>query len=180
MLTEAAALQRRRGPRAIDTLIVSMTRTADDVVAAEQLADEVGLAVDVVPLLETIDDLRGARGLVEALLESRPRPRLEVMVGYSDSGKDGGVVTAQWEIFQAQENLAWLAGERGVELTVFHGRGGSAGRGEGRRTLRSSRNLPTPSQGGSSSPSRARRSPSSTACRGSREGTSRPQSLRPC
>ena len=53
------------------------------------------------------------------------------MVGYSDSGKDGGVVTAQWEIFQAQEALAWLAGERGVELTVFHGRGGSAGRGGG-------------------------------------------------
>ena len=55
------------------------------------------------------------------------------MVGYSDSGKDGGVVTAQWEIFRAQEKLAWLAGERGVELTVFHGRGGSAGRAEGRR-----------------------------------------------
>jgi phosphoenolpyruvate carboxylase len=54
-----------------------------------------------------------------------------VMVGYSDSGKDGGVVTAQWEIFSAQERLAWLAGERGVELTVFHGRGGSAGRGGG-------------------------------------------------
>ncbi len=53
------------------------------------------------------------------------------MVGYSDSGKDGGVVTAQWEIFRAQERLAWLAGERGVELTVFHGRGGSAGRGGG-------------------------------------------------
>jgi phosphoenolpyruvate carboxylase len=53
------------------------------------------------------------------------------MVGYSDSGKDGGVITAQWEIFRAQERLAWLAGERGVELTVFHGRGGSAGRGGG-------------------------------------------------
>ena len=131
VLTEGAALQRRRGVRAIDTLVVSMTRTAEDVLAAEQLVAETGLEVDVVPLLETIDDLRGARALVEELLDRSPRTRLEVMVGYSDSGKDGGVVTAQWEIFQAQESLAWLAGERGVELTVFHGRGGSAGRGGG-------------------------------------------------
>ena len=85
----------------------------------------------MVPLLETIDDLHGAEALVAELLDRSPRPRLEVMVGYSDSGKDGGVITAQWEIFRAQERLSWLAGERGVELTVFHGRGGSAGRGGG-------------------------------------------------
>ena len=131
VLEEAAALQRRRGSRAIDTLIVSMTRTADDVLGAESLADRAGLDVTVVPLLETIDDLRGAEALAAELLDRSPRARLEVMVGYSDSGKDGGVVTAQWEIFRAQERLAWLAGERGVELTVFHGRGGSAGRGGG-------------------------------------------------
>jgi phosphoenolpyruvate carboxylase len=131
VLEEAATLQRRRGREAIDTLIVSMTRSADDVVGAEALAERVGLDVTVVPLLETIDDLRGAASLVEDLLERSPRSRLEVMVGYSDSGKDGGVITAQWEIFRAQETLAWLAGERGVELTVFHGRGGSAGRGGG-------------------------------------------------
>jgi phosphoenolpyruvate carboxylase len=53
------------------------------------------------------------------------------MVGYSDSGKDGGFLAANWEIYRAQERLAWLAGERGVELTVFHGRGGSTGRGGG-------------------------------------------------
>ena len=98
---------------------------------AEGLAAEAGLDVEVVPLLETIDDLRGSAALVEELLERSPRERLEVMVGYSDSGKDGGVVTAQWEIFRAQESLAWLAGEHGVELTIFHGRGGSAGRGGG-------------------------------------------------
>lgn len=131
VLAEAAALQRRRGPACIDTLVVSMTRTADDVRAAEALAAEAGLAVTVVPLLETIDDLRGAETLAADLLDGGGRDRLEVMVGYSDSGKDGGVVTAQWEIFRAQEALAWLAGERGVELTVFHGRGGSAGRGGG-------------------------------------------------
>ena len=131
LLAEAAALQRRRGPGCIDTLIVSMTRSADDVLAAESLATEVGLDVQVVPLLETIDDLRGASALVEELLDRSPRQRLEVMVGYSDSGKDGGIVTAQWEVFRAQESLAWIAGERDVELTVFHGRGGSAGRGGG-------------------------------------------------
>jgi len=131
VLAEAAALQRRRGADAIDTLIVSMTHSAEDVVLAESLAAQAGLDVTVVPLLETIDDLRGAESLAAELLERRPSSRLEVMVGYSDSGKDGGVVTAQWEIFRAQERLAWLAGERGVELTVFHGRGGSAGRGGG-------------------------------------------------
>jgi phosphoenolpyruvate carboxylase len=130
-LAEAAALQARRGARCIDTLIVSMTRTAGDVLAAEELAAEAGLDVAVVPLLETIDDLRGAPALAAEVLDRSPRERLEVMVGYSDSGKDGGIVTAQWEIFRAQEALAWLAGERGVELTVFHGRGGSAGRGGG-------------------------------------------------
>jgi phosphoenolpyruvate carboxylase len=131
VLAEAAALQRRRGPEAIDTLIVSMTHSAEDVLLAESLAEQARLDVTVVPLLETIDDLRGAESLAAELLDRRPSSRLELMVGYSDSGKDGGVVTAQWEIFRAQERLAWLAGERGVELTVFHGRGGSAGRGGG-------------------------------------------------
>ena len=74
-------------------------------------------------------------------MEERGR-RLEVMVGYSDSGKDGGYLTAQWEIFRAQERLAALADERGIELTVFHGRGGSTGRGEGPRTQRSSPSPP--------------------------------------
>ena len=65
-----------------------------------------------------------------ALVERRGR-RLEVMVGYSDSGKDGGYLTAAWETYRAQEALAALAAERDVELTIFHGRGGSAGRGGG-------------------------------------------------
>ena len=131
VLAEAAALQHERGLECIDRLVVSMTHSADDVLLAEELAADAGLDIAVAPLLETIDDLRGSSALVEELLERSPRERLEVMVGYSDSGKDGGVVTAQWEIFRAQEALAWLAGERGVELTIFHGRGGSAGRGGG-------------------------------------------------
>ena len=131
LLAEAAALQRRRGAGVVDTVIVSMTRSAADVLAAEALVAEIGLEATVVPLLETIDDLRGAAGVVAELLDRSPRLQLEVMVGYSDSGKDGGPLTAQWEIFRAQEALAWLAGEHDVELTVFHGRGGSAGRGGG-------------------------------------------------
>ena len=91
------------------------------------------------PLFETIDDLRAAPAVVDELLaeprfarliERRGR-RLEVMVGYSDSGKDGGYLTAQWEILRAQEALSALAARRRLELTIFHGRGGSAGRGGG-------------------------------------------------
>jgi phosphoenolpyruvate carboxylase len=130
-LDAAARAQRRHGVGALDRLIVSMTRTAADVLAAEALAAEAGLAVQGVPLLETIDDLRRAPTLVAELLDSSPRPALEVMVGYSDSGKDGGPLTAQWEIYRAQEQLVELALARGVSLTVFHGRGGSAGRGGG-------------------------------------------------
>ena len=83
------------------------------------------------PLLETIADLRAAGPLVEEILDRSPRRRLEVMVGYSDSGKDGGYLAAQWEIYRAQEELTRIAADRDVELTIFHGRGGSAGRGGG-------------------------------------------------
>ncbi len=130
-LVAAAQLQRRHGRQALDRLIVSMTSTADDLANAEQLARDAGLDVEAVPLFETIADLRNADAVVAAHLDARPRERLEVMVGYSDSGKDGGVLAANWEIFRAQERLAALAAERGVELTIFHGRGGSTGRGGG-------------------------------------------------
>ncbi len=130
-LATGARMQARHGREALDTLIVSMTHSVDDVEAAERLAAEAGLEVRVVPLLETIDDLRGAGALIGELLDRRPRPHLEVMVGYSDSGKDGGYLTANWEIFRAQEDLARVAVAHGSELTVFHGRGGSAGRGGG-------------------------------------------------
>ncbi len=130
-LAAAADAQAGHGPRAMDRLIVSMTRTADDVLDAEALAREAGALLEGVPLLETIADLRGAGRLVEEILDRSPRTHLEVMVGYSDSGKDGGYLAAQWEIYRAQEELARVGEARGVELTIFHGRGGSAGRGGG-------------------------------------------------
>lgn len=126
----------RHGSEALDTVIVSGTSSAADVLAALELSRE---PLSVVPLFESIDDLRAARRIVEELLdearfarrvEERGR-RFEVMVGYSDSGKDGGYLTAQWEIYRAQEELAALAAARGLQLTIFHGRGGSAGRGGG-------------------------------------------------
>ena len=138
-LGAVGAAQERLGEAAVDTVIVSGTESAADVLAVVDLAAEAGARVSPVPLFETIADLREAPAIVEALLdeprfarvvEERGR-RLEVMVGYSDSGKDGGYLTAQWEIFRAQERLAALVSARRIELTVFHGRGGSTGRGGG-------------------------------------------------
>ena len=100
------------------------------------------------PLLETIADLRGAAALVGELLDRRPRPEQEVMVGYSDSGKDGGYLAATWEVYRAQEELVALGRTRGVELTLFQGRGGAAGRGGGPGTPRSSPSRPARSTAG--------------------------------
>jgi phosphoenolpyruvate carboxylase len=130
-LVAAARAQVRHGPAAIGRLIVSMTSSAGDVLDAERLAADAGLDIHGVPLLETIVDLHGAAGLVSELLDRRPRPEQEVMVGYSDSGKDGGYLAATWEIYRAQEELVALGKARGVELTLFQGRGGAAGRGGG-------------------------------------------------
>jgi phosphoenolpyruvate carboxylase len=123
------AARQRHGAEAVDTVIVSGTERADDVLAAFELGPE----LSVVPLFETIADLQAAPRIVSELLHAgvAREGRMEVMVGYSDSGKDGGYLAAQWAIFQAQEALAALASERGVALTIFHGRGGSAGRGGG-------------------------------------------------
>jgi phosphoenolpyruvate carboxylase len=138
-LGAVAGAQKRWGESAVDTAIVSGTESAEDVLAVAHVAAEAGARISPVPLFETIHDLRESPAIVEALLdeprfarvvEGRGR-RIEVMVGYSDSGKDGGYLTAQWEIFRAQERLAALAAERDVELTIFHGRGGSTGRGGG-------------------------------------------------
>lgn len=131
---------RRFGSAACDTLVISGTTAAADVVKALQLAADTGVEVAPVPLFETIEDLRAAPGIVTEMLaideyarlvRERRAGRLEVMVGYSDSAKDGGYLAAQWHIHRAQTQLAQVAADAGVELMVFHGRGGSAGRGGG-------------------------------------------------
>lgn len=104
----------------------------------------------IMPLFETIDDLRNAAGILKELLSNSvyqdylalaPERSQTVMVGYSDSTKDGGYLTACWELHQAQEELARVAEEEHVRLTVFHGRGGSLGRGGG-PAARAIRSLP--------------------------------------
>jgi len=132
----AEAARRRHGAAALDTLIVSGTSSADDIVHALELTTE---PLAIVPLFETVDDLDRAPAILDALFvderfANRVRERggvAEVMVGYSDSGKDSGYLAAQWAIYRAQEALAEVAQRHDVELTIFHGRGGSAGRGGG-------------------------------------------------
>lgn len=138
-LQVVADLQRQHGPAACDTLILSGTTGPEPVLTAMRLAREAGLTLSVVPLFESIDDLQRAGQIVDALatspefcavLDSRRR-RMEVMVGYSDSAKDGGYLAAQWEIYRAQEDLSAVAARHKIDLTIFHGRGGSTGRGGG-------------------------------------------------
>ncbi|HTV00819.1 MAG TPA: phosphoenolpyruvate carboxylase, partial [Luteitalea sp.] len=138
-LRVVADLQRQHGPAVCDTLILSGTTGPEPVLAAIEMARDAGLTLSVVPLFESIEDLQGAGRIVEALIGApefaavldKRRRRMEVMVGYSDSAKDGGYLAAQWEIFRAQEDLAAVAARHRVELTIFHGRGGSTGRGGG-------------------------------------------------
>jgi phosphoenolpyruvate carboxylase len=126
MLGAADYARQRHGTAALDTMIVSGTESAADV----QRIHELSVAdLSVVPLFESVAALRAAPRIYEELLDSVGCR--EVMVGYSDSAKDAGYLAAQWEIRRALVALGDVARRRGAELTVFHGRGGSAGRGGG-------------------------------------------------
>ena len=136
------------GPDALGARIVSMTHSAADVLAPLWLARVAAAAAGhaqpaaswpVVPLFETIDDLKNSSAVLDELL-TQPGYRQHVeesgneqqcMVGYSDSAKDGGYLSACWGLYRAQLALAQTAAKRGVSLTIFHGRGGSLGRGGG-------------------------------------------------
>jgi phosphoenolpyruvate carboxylase len=137
----------REGDHVIGAYIVSMTRGVDDILAPVLLAREVGLVdigqsiarVDFVPLFETIDDLRAIGPTLRTLFDGQAYRQLlalrgncqEVMVGYSDSNKDGGITTSQWEIHKALRVIREVAADTGIRIRVFHGRGGTIGRGGG-------------------------------------------------
>ncbi|MBN2306109.1 MAG: phosphoenolpyruvate carboxylase, partial [Anaerolineae bacterium] len=136
-----AAAHRRYGPPVIDTHIASMCTAPSDVLTMLLFAREVGVAdhLDIVPLFETVDDLHNAAAVMERLFETpeyhdhleRRARNQQVMIGYSDSSKDGGYLASNWGLYGAQERLAAVCDRYGVALEVFHGRGGSIGRGGG-------------------------------------------------
>ena len=143
-LRTIALLQQRFGAHACRRYVVSFTESAGDIANVYALAERAcspntAPELDVVPLFETIADLRNARSTLDAMLDLEPVRRrmaangraLEVMLGYSDSAKESGPVTASLALYAAQAELASWAAERSVQLTLFHGRGGALGRGGG-------------------------------------------------
>ncbi len=151
VLREAASAHERFGAPTIPHYVISMAESVSDVLEVAVLLKEVGLvrvdhatgaitsALDIVPLFETIADLRAADTTLTALLTHARYAELvtsrggwqEVMIGYSDSNKDGGYVASQWELYRAQRALVAAADAAGVRIRLFHGRGGTVGRGGG-------------------------------------------------
>ncbi|KAK0574012.1 hypothetical protein LWI29_016977 [Acer saccharum] len=141
------------GSDSLGAYVISMASNASDVLAVELLQKDARLAVSgelgrpcpggtlrVVPLFETVKDLREAGSVIRKLLSidwyrehviKNHNGHQEVMVGYSDSGKDAGRFTAAWELYKAQEDVVAACNEYGIKVTLFHGRGGSIGRGGG-------------------------------------------------
>lgn len=143
----------RWGPDGLGSLIISMTRSLSDLLVVYLLAREVGLMgssedglycrLPVVPLFETIDDLQRAPGILADFLAhpitrrslhrdtGEQNPIQQVMVGYSDSNKDGGILASLWHLYQAQDVLSQVGRDHGVRIRFFHGRGGTISRGAG-------------------------------------------------
>ena len=144
------------GFNCIGSFIVSMTRSFSDLLVVYLLAREAGLTfmdeaglvakIHVVPLLETIDDLENGPAILREYFtnpivkrslayrqkrQGLARPVQQIMVGYSDSNKDGGIMASQWHLYKAQYNLAQVGDEFGIDIRFFHGKGGSISRGAG-------------------------------------------------
>ena len=153
IVAAAARAVRVFGPQAIPNYIISMCQSVSDMLEAAILLKEVGLLslvggvsgsdiyapVGIVPLFETIDDLQRASSILEAVLDlplyravvSARGDSQEVMLGYSDSNKDGGYLAANWALYRAELDLVESARKTGIRLRLFHGRGGTVGRGGG-------------------------------------------------
>ncbi|NII09858.1 phosphoenolpyruvate carboxylase [Oleiagrimonas sp. C23AA] len=153
VFTAMAAGRERYGAEALGLYIISMAESAADVLAVLALARHGGLTepadaggdrvpLDIAPLFETVDDLTHGPDTLRALLEDpvyrahlkQRGDRQFIMLGYSDSGKDGGILAARWGLQRAQVELLKVAREAGIEVVFFHGRGGSASRGGSRVT----------------------------------------------
>jgi phosphoenolpyruvate carboxylase len=143
----AAAIHKRLGRLAIPNYVISHAESVSDILEVALLLKEAGLArpaageldLNIVPLFETIGDLRNCRGVIEELfsvpqymrfLENRGRVQ-EIMLGYSDSNKDGGFLTSSWELYKSELALIEVCGAHNIALRLFHGRGGTVGRGGG-------------------------------------------------
>jgi phosphoenolpyruvate carboxylase len=150
MLNVARRAQSALGPDSVSGLVLTMTEAPAQMLAALLVLKAQGLfaidargqvdsRIDLIPLFERIDDLRAGPAILEALFENEAykrqlsaRNNLQVvMLGYSDSSKDGGYFASNWEIYRAQASILRIADEHGVNVKFFHGRGGSIGRGGG-------------------------------------------------
>ncbi|OBI83564.1 phosphoenolpyruvate carboxylase [Mycobacterium sp. E740] len=149
IVVAAARAVRVFGPQAVPNYIISMCESVSDMLEAAILLKEAGLLdvsaeepyapVGIVPLFETIDDLQRGASILEALLDlpvyrsivSARSESQEVMLGYSDSNKDGGYLAANWALYRAELDLVESARKTGIRLRLFHGRGGTVGRGGG-------------------------------------------------